>query len=143
MREPKYEIVTDMTFGQLYDAVANGEEFYDNCLCLLEISGGLLEAKDSYQSEIIGQLEDGQISRKIKTSWTDRLDGALENGVWCTHGLNDDKSFSFSKYIHKEIFDGQLLVSPDSITWAFAEQLTVVAEELADQLEALRKEQSK
>lgn len=84
--------VTNMTFGQLYDAVDNGEEFYLNhhgVSMKIEIfddsrliaqHNGALYGQGTIKSALYGR-QDYSVTRL--TPWTDQLDGTEENGVWC------------------------------------------------------------
>lgn len=130
----KHVPVTDMTFGQLYDAVENGEEFFDDNLDLLEISGGLLDAIDSYQCEIIEQLKEGKITRLVEAQWTNQLDGSWKNGVWCM--VWDDGGHAFYAKV-TDYEKGRILPFKAIGTGCNYDNANPIQQELADLLEAI------
>lgn len=123
----------NLTFGQLYDAVDNGEKFYSE--------GG----EKIYISSVTGLIETASLScegvyydwLKLKIyqlkDWTEQLDNTWENGVWCK--VWDDGKAFFDKVC---VFDKDDPKMPymlhNSNFYAHAKPLP---EELAQQLEEL------
>lgn len=100
--------VTNMTFGQLYDAVANGEEFYLNhhgVSMKIEIfddsrlitqHNGAIYGQGTIKSALYGRQD---YSVTSLTPWTDALDGTNKNGVWCKVWDDDEDDKQVIKII--------------------------------------------
>lgn len=123
----------NLTFGQLYDAVNNGEKFYSE--------GG----EKIYVSSVTGLIETASLSCEgvyydwIKSKiyqlkdWTEQLDNTWENGVWCMV-WGDSKAF-FDKVC---VFDKDDPKMPYAIKFGlYFKHAQPLPEELAQQLEGL------
>lgn len=130
----KHVQVTDMTFGQLYDAVANGGKFYCESEPVIVNEYGYLTASPLLQTGLVGALISGQITRLVEIPWTDRLDGTWENGVWCMTWDNGDVKKCVAKISKYD--------ECDYITnaGAYFHNAKPLPQDLAEQLESLSKQ---
>lgn len=133
----KHMPVTGMTLGQLYDAVANGEKFYDSLEAeIYESQFYCLESDTFLHEELAVQLKTGQITRLVETPWTDQLDGTWENGVWCK--VWDHGEYAFYAKVTNYDKDRDLPFEASGTDCVY-HNATPLTQDLADQLETLSK----
>lgn len=89
MQEYKYELVTDLDSNGIAKAMIDGEVFYsENGDCEFSWNGkNFVDGLGDYIDI------DGSFYRRIKRNWYDKLDGTIENAVWCRvwDGHDEDK----------------------------------------------------
>lgn len=139
MNKFKYEPVTDITVGQVIDAIFDGEWFYLGEIPLTIFIGlsGMHMTAHMVRMDIMNlkrELENGNITRKVEIDWRDQLDGSWDNGVWCMC-WNDGGARKLPSKISK--FDG---FGHSSNSGDYYQNATPLPQQLADQLEALSEE---
>lgn len=137
MKRFKQEVVTDMSIGQVVDAILQGEVFYMHGREVLLTDNRLgIFIEDSKVYMDLGslrmELERGFITHLVEAPWTEQLDGTWENGVWCKVWDCDVQYSSVAKVDKYNSDKPHYKYATKNCSWRNAEP---VSEELAELLE--------